>query len=131
MKNIEFSPNEKQILDTLWREGRPLSRSEIIELTPNKTWKDSSIHILLNQLMDKKAIEVEGFTRTGKTYGRTYQPLLKKADFDIIQLEKDYFNVSPNRESLNQFLSSLFKQGEIDADHIKNLNKLLKEKEGN
>lgn len=36
-------------METLWKGNRALTRSEIINLTENKSWKESSIHILLNQ----------------------------------------------------------------------------------
>ena len=57
--NFELSNNEKQILETLWRENKSLTRSEIIDLTYDKTWKESSIHVLLNQLLTKKAIQTD------------------------------------------------------------------------
>ena len=41
MKQIKFSlsSNEKQILETLWRENKSLTRSQLIDLTHNKTWE--------------------------------------------------------------------------------------------
>ena len=50
-EKFNLSENEEQILETVWRLKRPLARSEIINLTENKTWKESSIHILLNRLL--------------------------------------------------------------------------------
>ena len=61
---FRLTKSENEIMELMWKEGHPLSRSEIIELTPDRTWKSSSIHILLNSMLDKKAIEVAGFVQS-------------------------------------------------------------------
>ena len=48
-----LSKNEFEIMSLFWSENRPLSRSEIITLSPQKGWKERSIHILLNSLLEK------------------------------------------------------------------------------
>lgn len=40
-------------MEVLWSEQRPLTRTEIVNLSVDKSWKDSSIHILLNSLLKK------------------------------------------------------------------------------
>lgn len=57
MKQAYFrlTKSESEIMDLMWKEGRPLSRSEIIDLTPDRSWKPASIHILLNSMLDKGA----------------------------------------------------------------------------
>ncbi len=69
---MELTKNEFEIMTVLWTAGRPLSRSEIKDLSVNRTWKDKSIHTLLNSLLDKGAIKEDGFVKCGKTYGRLY-----------------------------------------------------------
>lgn len=54
---MEFTKKEQELMDVLWKAGRPLSSKEIVENSIDKTWKDSSIHILLNSLLDKGAIK--------------------------------------------------------------------------
>ena len=68
MKTTYFrlTKSENEIMELLWREGRPLSRSEIIDLTPDRTWKPASIHILLNSMLEKGAIQVAGFVQSTK-----------------------------------------------------------------
>lgn len=68
-----LTKNELEIMDTLWREERPLSRGEILSLSVDKTWMDSSIHILLNSMLKKGAIAEAGFVKCGKTCGRVYK----------------------------------------------------------
>lgn len=69
---MELTKNEREIMDVLWEAGRGLSRGEILCRAENKSWKDSSIHILLNSLLRKGAICESGFAKSGKTYGRMY-----------------------------------------------------------
>ena len=38
---FDLSDKEEQMLETMWREDRPLTRSEIINLTENRRWKES------------------------------------------------------------------------------------------
>ena len=69
---MELTKSELEVMNVLWQANRPLSRSEILTLSTSKTWKDSSIHILLNGLLNKNAIKEAGYVRSGKTFGRLY-----------------------------------------------------------
>src|SRR5665648_552396 len=78
-----------EIMRLLWTQGRPLSRSEIVDLSPERSWKASSIHILLNQLLEKEAIMVDGFVKTGRNYGRTYSAAISPEEYQIIQIKQN------------------------------------------
>lgn len=69
---MELTKNEREIMDVLWEAARPLSRGEILYLAEDKSWQNSSIHILLNSFLRKGAICEAGFAKSGKTYGRMY-----------------------------------------------------------
>jgi predicted transcriptional regulator len=70
-----------EIMDVLWETGEALSRSDLLERSENKTWKDSSVHILLNGLLAKKAIYEAGFVKRSKTYGRTFAPTMTREEY--------------------------------------------------
>lgn len=125
-----LSDNEEQILETLWNSGESLSRSEIIEQTKNKTWKSSSIHILLNQLLEKEAIFVDGFTKTGKSYGRTYAPTLTKSEHDIMQLEVAIDMLQPKENTLKDFISHLIVSEILTEESLNELAQLIEDKKG-
>ena len=38
--------SEMQILEVLWDEGEALTSSEIVEVSDDRTWKSSSVHII-------------------------------------------------------------------------------------
>lgn len=120
-----LTKNEKQIMDTFWREGRGLTRSEIIDLTPDKTWKPSSIHILINQLLDKGALLVEGETIKGINTARIYGPALSKENYDLMQLGLNFKKVKPSRQAITGFFAALVNSDEIDEETIEELEDIL------
>ena len=65
----------------LWDGGEALSRADFLERSEHKSWKDSSIHILLNGLLSKGAIREAGFVKRSKTYGRTFLPALTREEY--------------------------------------------------
>lgn len=112
MKNVKtpyfkLTKSENEIMDLMWKEDRPLSRSEIIELTPERTWKPASIHILLNSMLEKKAIEVAGFVQSTKNYARTFVPSVTADAYAIMQVKS-----SPvfSQESIPSLVSSLLEE---------------------
>lgn len=124
----KLSENEQQIMETLWREGRSLLRSEIIDLTVDKTWKKSSIHILLNQLLDKNAIKVDGFEKSGTNYGRTYSPTITKEEFDLMEIKGKFNQIKPSKEVIENFLCNLVETDQIDSDLLEKLQGLIDSK---
>lgn len=46
-----------------------------------KTWKDSSVHILLNGLLQKEAIQEAGLVKRSKTYGRVFSPTMTREEY--------------------------------------------------
>ncbi len=90
-----LTKNEIEIMDVLWKENRPLSRGEILSLSVDKTWMDSSIHVLLNSMLAKGAIEEAGFAKCGKTCGRVYKAALSceeyfASTFDSTKTKPDF-----------------------------------------
>lgn len=83
---MELTRSEREIMDVLWNAGIPLSRAELIERSTEKSWKDSSVHILLNGLLQKNAIREAGFVKCSKTYGRTFAPILTREEYFVAAL---------------------------------------------
>ena len=78
---MELTKSEMEIMDVLWNEDKPLSRSDLLERSEEKTWKDSSVHILLNGLLQKGAIQEAGLVKRSKTYGRVFSPTLTREEY--------------------------------------------------
>lgn len=75
--------SEMEIMDVLWESGVPMSRSDLLANSDEKTWKDSSVHILLNGLLQKGAIQEAGLVKCSKTYGRVFSPTLTREEYFV------------------------------------------------
>ena len=106
---MDLTKSELEIMNVLWDAGRPLTRGEILEQSVDKKWKDNSIHILLNRLLAKGAIAEGGFTRSGKSYGRLYEPQISGEDY----YAGSVFAVS--RDRLGMLFDALLKSGSVDV----------------
>lgn len=93
-----LTKNEIEIMDVLWKEGRALSRGEILALSEEKSWMDSSVHILLNSMLKKGAIREAGFVKCGKTCGRVYEAALSCEEYYVSTL--DSTRTRPSLEKL-------------------------------
>ena len=82
-----LTKNEIEITDVLWRENRALSRGEILSLSTDKNWMDSSVHILLNSMLKKGSIREAGFVKCGKTCGRVYEAAFSCEEYHVGTLD--------------------------------------------
>ncbi|MBQ8834404.1 MAG: BlaI/MecI/CopY family transcriptional regulator [Oscillospiraceae bacterium] len=78
---MELTRSEMEIMDVMWETGTPMSRADLLARSEEKTWKDSSVHILLNGLLQKGAIQEAGLVKRSKTYGRVFTPTLTREEY--------------------------------------------------
>ena len=78
---MELTRSEMEIMGVLWESGVPMSRADLLARSEEKTWKDSSVHILLNGLLQKGAIQEAGLVKRIKTYGRVFAPTLTREEY--------------------------------------------------
>jgi len=117
-----LTKNEIEIMDVLWKEGRALSRGEILSLSTEKTWMDSSIHILLNSMLRKGAICEAGFVKCGKTCGRVYAA--------AVTVEEYYartFDSTKNVPDFAKLLKAYIDFKGMDIATIREMERILKE----
>lgn len=78
---MELTRSEMEIMDVMWESGVPMSRADLLMHSDEKTWKDSSVHILLNGLLQKGAIQEAGLVKRIKTYGRVFVPTMTREEY--------------------------------------------------
>ena len=78
---MELTRSEMEIMDVMWEAGVPMSRADLLARSEEKTWKDSSVHILLNGLLQKGAIQEAGLVKRIKTYGRVFVPTMTREEY--------------------------------------------------
>lgn len=130
MSTLSLTSNELEIMELMWKMKRPLSRTEIIDLSPDRSWSANSIHILLNKLLEKEAIEVSGFVKTNKNYGRTYSPLITQNDYvlsSLNQMKQSSYYKSKSTATASIF-ATLIQDSDIDDELLDELEKILEER---
>ena len=126
MKKETLTKSEHEIMSLLWHVDKPLTASEIIEQSTDKTWKDSYIHLLINSLLDKEMIRAEGFAKTTKNYARTFLAAVSEEEYAVRQITgKKGLDMS----SVVSIVSALIDQAEDRPALIDALENMLDEKQ--
>ena len=112
--------SELEIMDVFWASEAPLSRSDLLERSEEKSWKDSSVHILLNGLLQKEAIHEVGFVKRGKTYSRTFLPTRTREEYFAAMIFS--FRHKPEIVAL---MEALLKREDITAEELDTIEKLV------
>lgn len=120
---MELTRSEMEIMDVLWESGEPLSRADLLARSEEKTWKDSSVHILLNGLLHKGAIREAGLVKRSKTYGRTFAPTLTREEYFATTI----FSHRHKPEIVGLF-AALLKREDITAQQLDAIAALVNER---
>ena len=102
MDVIRMTKSEKQVMDLLWSAERPLSCTEIIDLSEDKTWKDSYVHSLLKSLMKKGIVKIGAFELVSRSYARKFAPAMSKVEYAF-----QFLVTALSREELMQIVELL------------------------
>ena len=122
---MELTRSELEIMDVMWAADAPLSRSDLLEQSEEKSWKDSSVHILLNGLLQKGAIREAGFVKRSKTYGRTFSPTLTREEYFATTI----FSHRHKPEIVGLF-AALLKRKDISAHQLDQIAELVSNRKG-
>lgn len=125
MKKEALTKSEHEIMNLLWHVDRPLTASEIIEQSTDKTWKDSYIHLLINSLLDKGMIRAEGFAKTTKNYARTFVAAVSEEACAVQQIAG---RKPLSTLSVVSIVSALVEQAEEPSALIDAVERMLAEK---
>ena len=120
---MKLTKSELEIMNVLWNAERSLTRSEILSLSEGKSWKDNSIHILLNGLLKKDAIREDGFARSGKVWGRLYAPNISIDEY----YEENVFSQS-SLEAVPRLFSALLNRTDLTPEILDRMRGILDEK---
>ena len=97
-----------------------MSRADLLEHSQEKTWKDSSVHILLNGLLHKGIIREAGFVKRSKTYGRTFVPTLTREQYFATTI----FSHRYKPEIVGLF-KALLQRNDVSAEQVEQIRLLL------
>ena len=121
---MELTKSEMEIMDVLWGAQKALSRSDLLAHSEEKSWKDSSVHILLNGLLQKGAIREAGVVKRSKTYGRTFVPTLSREEYFATTI----FSHRHKPEIVGLF-AALLKREDISQEELSQIAALVSERQ--
>lgn len=104
-----ITPSEYEVLEVMWNAEKELTASEIVKISQNKTWKSSSVHLLMASLLNKDLVEISGFKKTTKNFARTFKPSISKSDF-ILNEALEFFH-----NDLDKFYDMLIEKSSDDV----------------
>ena len=120
----DFTVSELSILRLLWEEKIALSSSEILERLPELNLFSTSIYTILDGMVDKGVLKVDGKIRRGKRFARTFVPTMSQEDFAAMQVVKLTPNV-PKYDRLVGLFTALVKHDGIDEETLSSLEDFL------
>lgn len=120
---MELTKSEMEIMDVLWGSDKPLSRADLLARAEEKTWKDSSVHILLNGLLQKSAIQEAGLVKRSKTYGRVFSPTMTREEYFATTI----FSHRHKPEIVGLF-AALLSREDITQDELTQISALIAQK---
>ena len=118
-----LTKSELEIMDVLWEAEKALSRKDLLAESNHKSWKDSSVHILLNGLLQKGAIREAGVVKCMKTYGRTFLPVITREEYYAKTIFRHRY-----QPDLVGIFRALLDRPEITQEQILAIEKLVAEK---
>ena len=85
---MRLTEKEREIMEVLWENESPMTVVEIIEASPNRTWKDNSIHVMLRTMQTKNLVVLESFVPTGGRAAGAYKAAVTREEYAILFLQE-------------------------------------------
>lgn len=120
---MELTRSEMEIMDVMWEAGAPMSRADLLARSEEKTWKDSSVHILLNGLLQKGAIQEAGLVKRSKTYGRVFIPTLTREEYFASTIF-----CHRHKPNIVGLFEALLRRDDITAEDLRQVEELIQHK---
>ena len=121
---MELTKSEMEIMDVLWEKRVPMSRSDLLASSQEKSWKDSSVHILLNGLLQKEAIREAGLVKRSKTYGRLFVPTMTREEYFANTIFSHRY-----KPQIQGLFAALLNRPEVTAQDLEAISRMLQEKQ--
>ncbi|MCL1878809.1 MAG: BlaI/MecI/CopY family transcriptional regulator [Defluviitaleaceae bacterium] len=107
---MKLTVKEAEIMTVLWNSESPLTTTEIIETSPNRTWQDRSIFVIMRSLLKKGAVVLDRYKPTAGKHARSYKPLITTEDY-VLEVIQD-MNESGMKIDVNALANRLKKAKE-------------------
>ncbi len=117
-----MTTSEMEMMEILWRTDEPLTKTEIVDASPARTWKASYIHRMLNSLLEKKIVRVVGTMLTGNTYSRLFAPAMTPEEYSVLLVKN---NSLITDKSIKSIVEGFYKSAKDKKMVLSDLEELL------
>lgn len=119
--------NEYNILLAIWNAGRALTAKEILASMENKSFKDRTIHSILNAMLEKGLIYVDGQKLSSRIYSRCFNASISFAEYHADCIMDNEIYRREKAKVLPGLLSALVNE-DVNSETLDSLEALLEEK---
>jgi predicted transcriptional regulator len=84
---MKLAAKELEVMATVWNNEHPISTSDIIELSPDRTWHEGSIFAIMKSLIRKGAIVLDSYRPTAGKHARVYKPIITTEDYAMEMIQ--------------------------------------------
>lgn len=119
--------NEYNILLAIWNAGHALTAKEILASMENKSFKDRTIHSILNAMLEKGLIYVDGQKLSSRIYSRCFNASISFAEYHADCIMDNEIYRREKAKVLPGLLSALV-DDEVNPETLDYLEALLEEK---
>ena len=120
--------SEYEILSLLWSQGKGLTKSDIVRLSVNKSWQTSSLYPMLNNMIKKEVLLVEGFTMCGRHYGRVFNVAVSPEEYALMAVDQ-HVTFSQNKpKCLKNILVGLIDNEDMTPEVLAEIEAILQQR---
>jgi BlaI family transcriptional regulator, penicillinase repressor len=119
----KISDSQWQVMRVLWSKGKATANEIVAGLPESTSWKPRTVKTLINRLLQKKAI---GFEKNAKEY--LYFSLISEKD--CAGAENRSFIQRVYGGAIKPMLAAFLEEENLSPEDIKELKRILGEKEG-
>lgn len=119
--------NEYNILLAIWNAGHALTAKEILASMENKSFKDRTIHSILNAMLEKGLIYVDGQKLSSRIYSRCFNASISFAEYHADCIMDNEIYRREKAKVLPGLLSALVAE-DVNSETLDCLEALLAEK---
>lgn len=121
-EKIVLSKREEELMEMLWKIGRPMTTHEMTVEPWDRTWKDSYLKIMIRSLQEKGMIRVAGIKPHATIYARQFEPALSKEQY-MARL----IGSSVEKEKMPSVILALVKETKMDEESLDRLRAMIEE----
>ena len=108
-----LTKSEAQVMKLLWQSEKPLSCTEIVERSEDKTWKDSYVHSIIKSLIKKGIVSITSFELVSRSYARMFSPKISYTEYILLSSFSD--EEVHNPETMSEFIRTILSYSDSEA----------------